>query len=416
MWTILTWICAGAIALVALKYFTIPYLWIFLAGSAALFVTAVLDSRRRALWFNLACIGIGLGVFEYYLWTSGYKGFVARRVNEGNVEERIHAPHGQLGWAPQAGTVANQKLFFEGELLYDATYTIGPNGLRISSPAAGNDPSPGCIFFFGDSFTFGQGLEDHQTLPFQVHEKTMQRYRSYNFGVNGYGAHQMLSALQHGLVHDVVQCERSQVSHIFYQGITDHIGRSAGRLWFWSRGPKYVLTQDGGVRLDGRFEDDDDYDEDRSFIQILGTQIFKSVIYQAIVQGRYVRQYSRDTIDLYVGIIDEARRVARTGFPSAEFHVLWWDEDNLDNRTTREGLRDKGITVHLMSDILPNYEPDDLNQIYRIHERDPHPNALANELIAQYVVSQVLPPQPGLKERASPPFRGIGADSAGGGA
>jgi hypothetical protein len=414
MWTIVAWIGAAAISLVVLKYFTIPYLWIFLVGSAALFVTAALDRKRRALWFNVACIGVGLGIFEYYLWTSGHRGYEARRVNEGNVDQRIHAPHKQLGWAPLPGTVATQKLFFEGEVLYDVSYTIAPNGLRISSPAAvGSNLSAECILFFGDSFTFGQGLEDHQTLPFQVHEKSMQRYRTYNFGVNGYGAHQMLAALQHGLVHDIVQCGRSQVSHVFYQGITDHVHRSAGRLWWETHGPRYVLTEVGGVTLDGSFEVDDDYGVERSLVQILGTQIFKSMIYQAVVQGRYVRKYSRDTIDLYLGIIDEARSVVRTDFPSAEFHVLFWDEDNLDNRTIREGLRGRNITVHLMSDILPSYEPDDLNQVYRIHERDFHPNALANELIAQYVVSQVLPP-PGASvadERASPPLDGIDPDS-----
>jgi hypothetical protein len=142
------------------------------------------------------------------------------------------------------------------------------------------------------------------------------------------------------------------------------------------------------------------------------------MIYQGIVQGRYVRKYSRHDINLYLSIIDEARRVARAKFPAAEFHVLLWDEDNLDNRTISDGLRRRGIDVHLMSGILPNYEPDDLNVTYRIHERDPHPNALANELIARYVVGEILP-QPGssaVNERASPPLRGIGADRAGSGA
>jgi hypothetical protein len=54
------------------------------------------------------------------------------------------------------------------------------------------------------------------------------------------------------------------------------------------------------------------------------------------------------------------------------------------------------------------------NLTYRIHERDRHPNALANKLIAQYVVSQVLPPPAGVKEAPSAPFRDLDADSAGG--
>jgi hypothetical protein len=340
----------------------------------------------------VACIAVGLAIFEYYLWTSGLQGFAARRVYEGNVEERLNVPHGQLGWAPRAGTVVNQRLFFEGELLYDATYTIGPHGLRISSSSADDhDSSRQCILFFGDSFTFGQGLEDHQTLPFQVSTKATDPYRTYNFGVMGYGAHQMLSALQHGLVDDAVQCDRAQVSHVFYQGITDHVGRSAGRLWWNERGPRYLLTPDGGVSLEGRFEDDDGYPKDRSLAQVLGTQIIKSMIYRALVEGKYIHKYNQDDIDLYLAIIEEARRLARTDFPHAEFHVLLWDEDDIDNKAIRDGLLEKGIHVHLMSDILPNYEADALNAAYRIHERDAHPSALANELIAQYLVSRVLP-------------------------
>jgi hypothetical protein len=358
----------------------------------ALFVTAAMDRHTRALWFNVACISVGLATFEYYVWTSGEKGFEARRVYEGNFEGRLNAPHEQLGWAPQADTVVTQTLSFEGELLYDASYTIGPNGLRISSPSTnGHDLSQECILFFGCSFTFGQGLADHETVPYRVHAESAQRYRTYNFGVNGYGAHQMLSALQHGLVQEAVQCVPTRVSHVFYQGITDHVTRSAGRLWWQDRGPKYVLAEDGGVRLDGRFEDNGDVLEERSLSEFIGAQIFKSMIYQKIVEGRYVRKYSRDVMDLYLEIIDAARRVALADYPAAEFHVLLWDEDNADNRAIREGLSLRGITVHLMSDILPNYRADDLNAAYRLHARDAHPNALANDLIAQYLIGQVLP-------------------------
>jgi hypothetical protein len=390
MWTVFAWTCAVAISLLALKHFPIPYMWIFGASAIALLLTAAFDRRRRALWFNVACLAVGLAIFEYYLWTSGDQGFAARRVYEGNFQERIFRPHGTLGWAPQPGTIANERLSFEGQLIYDATYTLGPNGLRISSfPADDHNSSRQCILFFGDSFTFGEGLKDHETLPFQVSAKTPDRYCTYNFGVMGYGAHQMLSALQHGLVHDAVQCDRAEVSYVFYQGITDHVGRSAGRLWWNERGPRYLLTPDGEVSLEGRFEDDDDFAKNRSLAQVLGAQIFKSTIYRSIV-GKYVHTYSRDHIDLYLAILAEARRVVRAYFPHAEFHVLWWDEDNIDNQAIKGGLKEKGINVHLMSDILPNYEVDALNLAYRLHERDAHPNALANELIAQYVVSQIL--------------------------
>jgi hypothetical protein len=392
MWTVLAWIGGAAISLVSLKYSSIPYLWIFLAAATALYVTAAVDKRRRASWFNVGCLAIGLAIFEYYLWTGSIRGIEARQIQEA---EQLHASHAALGWIPKAGAVASERLSFEGELIYDATYSIGPNGLRVSSPAARDpDPSAECILFFGDSFTFGQGLEDDQTLPFLVHEKTSQRYRTYNFGVKGYGAHQMLAALQQGLVFDAAPCDRTQVSHIFYQGITDHVRRAAGRVWWEAYGPRYILTEDGGVRRDGSFEDNDGYAEGRSLMQLVGTQFFKSMIYQGIVQGRYVRKYSRYHTDLFLAIVEEAQEAAHSNFPAAEFHVLLWDEENLDNRTIREGLRQRDVDVHLMSEILPNYRPDQPNLAYRLHETDAHPNALANELIAQYVVGQILPQPP----------------------
>ena len=275
--------------------------------------------------------------------------------------------------------------------------------MRISSPATdGHEPPSECILFFGGSFTFGQGLADHEALPYRVHEQSARRYRTYNFGVNGYGAHQMLSALQHGLVQDTVQCDREQVTHVFYQAITDHLRRSAGRIWWEERGPRYVLGENGDIRFAGRFEDETNHDQDRSLIHIIGTQIIKSMIYQKVVHGTYVHKYSRAVIDLYLEIIDEARSTALADYPAAIFHVLLWDEDNADNRAIREGLRERGITVHLMSEILPNYRADELNQQYRLHERDMHPNAFAVELIAQYIVREIVG-EPRISLTSAPP-------------
>jgi hypothetical protein len=388
MWTVLAWTGALAVSVVALEYFSILYMWIAFACAAALFVTAATDKPRRAWWFNVACLGVGLGIFEYYLWTTSGSAYAEDRVEEGTPPERVNVAHDHLGWAPRAGIVAREKISFAGEVIFDADYTIGANGLRISPPTDGYPPSAPCVLFFGDSFTFGQGLADHETLPFQVQEDSEQRYRTYNFGVNGYGAHQMLSALQHDVVDDAVPCDPAQVSHVFYQGIDEHVMRSAGTFWWEARGPRYALSPDGGVDLVGRLEDKSD---DRTLSELIMSQFAKSFIYRSAVQGRFVHRYDRDDIELYVRIIDEARRTARAKFPAAEFYVLWWDVDNLDNETIREGLRQRGVTVHLMSDILPNYRTDALNLDYRLHPRDAHPNALANELIADYLVDEVLP-------------------------
>jgi hypothetical protein len=397
MWIILLWVCAVAIAVLALKFLPVPYLWIFPSWSLALFVTAVLDRARRPLWFNGGCLLAGLALFEGYFWAARPEGFRDARVDRGDYAQQIYAPDEELGWAPRPGVVANQRTFYQGDLLYDVTYTIGANGLRVSSPDGDAAPQQRCIPFFGCSFTFGQGLEDDQTLPFQVDLRSDGRHRTFNFGVMGYGAHQMLSALQHGLVDEAMRCDPTEVSHVVYQAISDHVRRAAGRLWWNRRGPSYRLTGDGEVRPAGRFEDR--RDPEKGFVRLIGNQLMKSMTYEAVIEGEYVHKFDRETLDLYLGIVGEARDLIHARYPCSAFHVLLWDEDNVDNRAIRDGLRKMDVEVHLMSDILPDYEPGALNEAYLLEKRDPHPNARANALIAQYVVREILP-QPGRCERS----------------
>jgi hypothetical protein len=46
-----------------------------------------------------------------------------------------------------------------------------------------------------------------------------------------------------------------------------------------------------------------------------------------------------------------------------------------------------GIPVDLVEDILPGYNTD--REKFQISSTDTHPNALANRLLAQYVVSKL---------------------------
>ncbi len=363
-------------------------MWIFLSCSAALFAQAAVGPAWRALWVNLAFAFIALAAFEYYLWESGSDAFVARRVDEGTFADDL-VPDDALGWAPKPGIAMSHKRSFDGELLYDVTYTIGPNGLRISSPPEhGGDASQECILFFGGSFTFGQGLEDEETMPYLIDVELNHHYRTYNFGVLGYGAHQMLSAIQHDIVKDVVECDPSRVTHVVYQGIPDHVLRSAGPLSWSKRGPRYITDDDGGVELDGRFEDIAGH---KSWWKFIETQIDKSRIYRASQFNKYVPTYDLSAIELHRRILLDARDLMRSYYPRSEFHVLWWDRDDIDNRSIIDGLKQSGIDVHLISEILPHYQPGGLNTIYHLHERDNHPNALANELIARYLLREILP-------------------------
>ncbi len=102
-----------------------------------------------------------------------------------------------------------------------------------------NVESNEAVLFFGCSYTFGDGFEDSESMPYQFQKFVGGRYQAFNYGYTAYGAHQMLPILENekeksGLGSNVPK-------YAFYQAITDHAFRGA----FTSNenlGPKYSLT------------------------------------------------------------------------------------------------------------------------------------------------------------------------------
>jgi hypothetical protein len=52
---------------------------------------------------------------------------------------------------------------------------------------------------------FGARLNDTEAMPYQVGLKTNWDYSIYNFDVDAYGPHHMLSALDHGFAENIIK-------------------------------------------------------------------------------------------------------------------------------------------------------------------------------------------------------------------
>ena len=100
---------------------------------------------------------------------------------------------------------------------------------------------------------FGWGLNDAETMPYQVGLKTNGNYSIYNFGVPAYGPHHMLSEIENGLVKDIVN---GKTAYAVYEAIFDHVGRAAGISSAY-RNPKYILNAKGEIVYQGRFDEFD---------------------------------------------------------------------------------------------------------------------------------------------------------------
>ncbi len=74
-----------------------------------------------------------------------------------------------LGRVPAESTQRLSKRTINDSIIYEVTLTTDEFGRRVVSK--NEYVSKEVVFFFGCSFTFGDGVEDHETLPYQFQGK-----------------------------------------------------------------------------------------------------------------------------------------------------------------------------------------------------------------------------------------------------
>jgi len=359
-------------------------------------------SWAKALWVNFAVVALTLGAAELYFSKAYFSEEPPRETeysedetNRGNTDIVDLFQHRMLGWAPANGRSFVERARFENKLLYQVKYTIDDHGLRIAPPSVDTQRrKSNCLLFFGDSFTFGEGVKDDETMPYRVSEKTKRRYQAYNFAFLGYGPHHMLAQLQEGLVDAAIDCKPAVA---VYQALPDHVSRAAG-LEAWSQfGPKYASAKDKLVLSKGRFEEEKPHGvlgRFRAFHRNLPKDakryLEKSAMYRALLFMH--RPVNDDDIDVFLRIVDRSRQIIESRYTGASFHVVFWDfsgESPVEAKII-DGLKQQGIPIHLISTILPEYRGHE--ERFKIHHADGHPNPLAHDLVADYIVKTIINP------------------------
>ncbi len=130
-----------------------------------------------------------------------------------------------LGYRPAPNIEARRKKFGPGGLLYDSLYHIDARGRRVT-PVSDGEIREHFALFFGGSFTFGEGVEDGETLPAQFGESAA-RYRPYNYGYVGYGPQCMLMHLRRPDFRGEIEEPTGIAVYTFIQ---HHVDRAAGSL------------------------------------------------------------------------------------------------------------------------------------------------------------------------------------------
>jgi hypothetical protein len=291
-----------------------------------------------------------------------------------------------LGYAPHKETKISEVKSYKDELIYNVTYTFDENGLRVSPPS--NDLEvEGCILFFGCSYTYGIGVEDHEAMPYQVGIKFQKKYRIYNFALSGYGPHQMLSALEHKLVANTISCS-GKIAAV-YQAIPHHIERAAGLTYWDYHGPRYIADNNGNIKFAGNFDD-------VTLHRVILKYLNKSLIYRDFIGNRRLFDRINET-NVYINIVKNSNNYFKNIFPDGKFHIIFWDnlftsddppEQILLWNKTLKDLKDSGLNIHLVSNIIPDYQYNRFK--YDLSAYDIHPNAHTHHLIAEYISRNIL--------------------------
>jgi len=158
------------------------------------------------------------------------------------VPERIHT-YNPVGWV--AGQPVSTRLTVEGDTVYDVTYSLNDERYRVV-PGSESIDSPNAIVFFGGSFTFGEGVEDHETLPAHIAKRT-ENTVVRNFALMGHGPQNMYHSLVDGTVLDLF---RDKSLHVIYVYISLHVSRTIGSMHVvagWGAEFPYYAQDDTGT-------------------------------------------------------------------------------------------------------------------------------------------------------------------------
>lgn len=353
------------------------------------------STNLKAIYVNLAVLTLAFALGEAYL--AGW--FSVSSASEPNQATRMEGSYtlwgsyfttdDLRGYAGAKNAKITSKLYHGDEVIYDVIYTTNQYGLRVSPHDLKNDDLKlkkdfTNVAFFGCSFTVGQGINDNETLPYLFEEKSKGEYLTYNFGFHGYGPHQMLRILETGWL-DKIMVKKGPLIAIYW-ALLPHIERSAGNYPYlvWDAyGPRYKLNSAGEVEYAGKFKDESMI---KRFIPVLN----KSLIIQKtnLLPRIWGWKRNRQDIKLFVKIIQKSQAIVADKYHGDFYVLLGLDKNDPDYEYVFAELRRNNLKVITTQEIFSKYP--EAEEKYYI-KGDGHPNKLANERIAEYLLKYLHP-------------------------
>jgi hypothetical protein len=289
------------------------------------------------------------------------------------------SPDAVLGYRPRRDTRVEAVATWGDETVYRRTYMIDGTGARVTP---GSAPTGDTYLFVGDSFVFGVGLTDNETLPSQFAQSLASRGPTssahvVNLGVPGYGLNQLVRALETGAYDRYVA---GPVKAVVTWLIPAQLGRVNGEAGWLGNSPRYVLGADGAPVFTGSFEAHRLTDPIAGLAYLARRKI-ESVT--AATGG----EMEREGADLFVALLSRLRQLVDERYKAPLVVMYQWpqrstihDAAQLSTLDWIEQLRTPLVNVSsLIKGDQPTY----------IIPHDGHPSALFVRMVAEALDAQL---------------------------
>jgi hypothetical protein len=343
----------------------------------ALFVDLASLARggTRNLLIALASLVLGLSIAE------GAAGAgTARSVL--TIDRGWSVPQPVMGWGPEKAGTFHAKMTdtSDNSTIYETDYTFDFDLLRHTA-AAETGPT---VVFFGDSFTFGDGVRNDETLPQAFADLTDQKLRVLNLALTGYSPQQFLREMETGRFDKVIGPDPKL---FVFLTAPWHAERTSCKAYWTAHAPLYAL-ENGRVAFKGACNEG---------ASLLWREwLNNSALYRYFAEPWRHRVSNKD-VELYVSVLEAAVKMAKekygapTVIPYLSVPEQYLAGTGFTDESIMQRLSDAGAIVIQSS--LKKEEAAGQQISIRI---DSHPTPLANRLRAAQIKAAIDEKLPGV--------------------
>ena len=290
-----------------------------------------------------------------------------------------------LGYRPKPDSKVVNKATYGSQTVFDVTYTITANGTRATSPAP---PGADTYLFVGDSFMFGHGLADDETLPAQFAKAADFKVRTVNASAPAAAPNQFVRLLEAGRLDWL----RGQpVKAVVTWIIPPHLARVTGDEPWLGASPRYELAN-GAPRFTGSF---DDYRQAHPLAEV-----------QHLAEGQFAfvaalgtRQRQERQAVLFTALMMRLQQLVHEKFDAPLIVLYSWPDEQSppnsgDNAVAQpmlvsilKGLHDRGLTLMAVNRLMHDLPSETI-----AFPHDGHPTAFADGLVAAELKKRLIGP------------------------